>query len=156
MFVAFVQKVVSYLFPISNHNLSCYNHNCIMLYLISFLYQTTTIWFHCMVKHLLYLISFLYQTTTLVVVTSLTDCCILSLSYIKPQQIIQNIYNFYVVSYLFPISNHNYINYLLSLQRLYLISFLYQTTTIVKEIPPIVGCILSLSYIKPQLLIVIV
>ena len=55
------------------------------LYLISFLYQTTTMRLLFGSGSSLYLISFLYQTTTVNWCFEVADRCILSLSYIKPQ-----------------------------------------------------------------------
>ena len=99
------------------------------LYLISFLYQTTTGILCIGVRHQLYLISFLYQTTTMIGRIRLIISCILSLSYIKPQLFIGRCGNIPVVSYLFPISNHNSLSPHPCAGALYLISFLYQTTT---------------------------
>ena len=56
----------------------------------------------------------------------------------------------FVVSYLFPISNHNRSTHLPSLPELFLISFLYQTTTFCCSLVSRLSCFLSLSYIKPQ------
>ena len=124
-----VKRVVSYSVPISNHNVSraqrifeCVvsysvpisNHNCsatgalfLMLYLILFLYQTTTYYFS-------------YWEIS---------CCILFCSYIKPQPTQHNLERYIVVSYSVPISNHNFRFVIKLIQRLYLILFLYQTTT---------------------------
>ena len=80
------QDIVSYLFSTSNHNCAVVGMNSSLLYLISFLHQTTTNVSPHFEEVKLYLISFLHQTTT----TSTghqTGCnCILSLFYIKPQR----------------------------------------------------------------------
>ena len=57
-------------------------------------------------------------------------CCILFCSYIKPQRDNKRPVKRTVVSYSVPISNHNSGNLTTYLLRLYLILFLYQTTTI--------------------------
>ena len=78
------------------------------LYIIPFLHQTATSTFSCRLSHLLYIIPFLHQTTT----------------YICTRK---------------------------QASKLYIIPFLHQTTTISPAIRRISCCISSLSYIKPQL-----
>ena len=104
----------------------------------------------------MFLISFLYQTTTSIRTRRWLTCCFLSLSYIKPQLNVDGGEGLGVVSYLFPISNHNLphwyhwlplvVSYLFPIsnhngkgfkvvsQLLFLISFLYQTTTFIGSI----------------------
>ncbi len=123
----------------------------IKLFLISFLYQTTTSDIGSNIMRWLFLISFLYQTTTGVPYARTLTCCFLSLSYIKPQPssgrpptvpscFLSLSYikpqhagrasgQAQVVSYLFPISNHNRMLCTNAQRLLFLISFLYQTTT---------------------------
>ena len=57
----------------------------LVLYLILFLYQTTTRPLPYLVPLVLYLILFLYQTTTAQVDVAFALGCILFCSYIKPQ-----------------------------------------------------------------------
>ena len=123
------RHVVSYSVPISNHNLRrselylsrlylilfLYQTTtvknsidfCKQLYLILFLYQTTTTSPSELEIYELYLILFLYQTTTLIMIRRMIMRCILFCSYIKPQHVMETLGVNYVVSYSVPISNHN-------------------------------------------------
>ena len=56
-----------------------------MLYSIQFLHQITTFWARFFKNGWLYSIQFLHQITTILVLTSLTACCIVSNFYIKSQ-----------------------------------------------------------------------
>ena len=100
------------------------------------------------------------------------SCCILSKFYIKPQLSRQKASYYCVVSYRNSTSNHNSSTYNHSRRSLYLIEILHQTTTRRRAWPhrirlylieilhqtttddavefPILGCILSKFYIKPQ------
>ena len=146
-------EVVSYSVPISNHNACPALSSTHRLYLILFLYQTTTALKVLIVLLWLYLILFLYQTTTLLNHTAHTVrcilfcsyikpqpgeytvcrlvCCILFCSYIKPQRKPSSRNGPNVVSYSVPISNHNSGPLNKLGEVLYLILFLYQTTTLV-------------------------
>ena len=62
--------VVSYSVPISNHNCDQLSDKALKLYLILFLYQTTTFSFFLNLIQRLYLILFLYQTTTTIIYTT--------------------------------------------------------------------------------------
>ena len=101
-------RVVSYLFPISNHNSSIADN--LRYSVVSYLFPISNHnWFtHAREEGTLYLISFLYQTTTRGRGQHEALCCILSLSYIKPQPVFRTAFRKNVVSYLFPISNHNF------------------------------------------------
>ncbi len=79
-------RIVSYLFSTSNHNLRFVLLNLLVLSHISFLHQTTTCrrW------------------------TSGVNNCLISLFYIKPQPIAYRVCWSYIVSYLFSTSNHNW------------------------------------------------
>ena len=101
-----------------------------MLYLILFLYQTTTFSAESQCKGTLYLILFLYQTTTGINAAFNKWSCILFCSYIKPQLELLRRNSMYVVSYSVPISNHNHLSGNPRISVLYLILFLYQTTTV--------------------------
>ena len=70
--------------------------------------------------------------------TSNHNCC----RYIK--------FIFNVVSYLVSTSNHNWLYWSILLQRLFLISYLHQTTTILENGQMYISCFLSRIYIKPQ------
>ena len=61
-----------------------------------------------------------------------------------------NNFTLLVVSYSVPISNHNQSNHMGESLKLYLILFLYQTTTYPLHRSTLVCCILFCSYIKPQ------
>ena len=122
---------------------------------------------------LLYLIEILHQTTTKTFATRLSNRCILSKFYIKPQQLRKTHGKLFVVSYRNSTSNHNNVLYNTIRSALYLIEILHQTTTPQSSVilpPPLylieilhqtttthvsvrVGfrCILSKFYIKPQL-----
>ena len=77
--------------------------------------------------------------------------CILSKFYIKPQLITQATAALKVVSYRNSTSNHNCTLLLRFFRWLYLIEILHQTTTCNIPLYPLLGCILSKFYIKPQL-----
>ena len=99
--------------------------------------------------------------------------CILSCSYIKPQPLVDRLKGTIVVYYHVPTSNHNVNDCYQTIVRLYIIMFLHQTTTSYHEVEYPGGlyiimflhqtttctslarsarcCILSCSYIKPQL-----
>ena len=81
----------------------------------------------------------------------LNDGCILSKFYIKPQLSYCWLYCRCVVSYRNSTSNHNNARRQWRFQQLYLIEILHQTTTLVPPLVPILSCILSKFYIKPQL-----
>ena len=78
-------------------------------------------------------------------------CCILSCSYIKPQPASKVKVNSKVVYYHVPTSNHNNNGTRTNENGLYIIMFLHQTTTALAQYHATIGCILSCSYIKPQL-----
>ena len=77
--------------------------------------------------------------------------CILSCSYIKPQHSVYVLPCATVVYYHVPTSNHNYRLLWRFSDSLYIIMFLHQTTTVVTNNVAVGSCILSCSYIKPQL-----
>ena len=55
----------------------------------------------------------------------------------------------------FPTSNHNLSSLGYPYNGLYIVRFLHQTTTIPHFLSMVVGCISSVSYIKPQLLLLL-
>ena len=124
------QIVVSYSISTSNHNIASQENQCVRLYLIPFLHQTTTSCWCSFVCWWLYLIPFLHQTTTKLVVLVISPGCILFHFYIKPQQVDPAILNPIVVSYSISTSNHNPQPWSTVTQPLYLIPFLHQTTTL--------------------------
>ena len=190
----FLIKVVSYSVPISNHNLSWASTFLIKLYLILFLYQTTTAlgrprWHFCCIlfcsyikpqpfvginlfnKSCILFCSYIKPQPCPTVARSRGCCilfcsyikpqlfnerqrrnngCILFCSYIKPQRTRCHLCDRIVVSYSVPISNHNLLYYGGWRIMLYLILFLYQTTTVACDSMPFTCCILFCSYIKPQ------
>ena len=123
-----------------------------LLYIISFLHQTTTNRRMTLCARRLYIISFLHQTTTIDYDSSRIKSCISFHSYIKPQHVhielrlCAVVYHFIptsnhnythttsdgveVVYHFIPTSNHNARHNRLQRQKLYIISFLHQTTTV--------------------------
>ena len=99
----------------------------------------------------LYIIMFLHQTTTIASLHKIAISCILSCSYIKPQPGLIHPRVRWVVYYHVPTSNHNLCNIKTITFTLYIIMFLHQTTTnnVLERVK--LRCILSCSYIKPQL-----
>ena len=126
---------------------------CLLLYILSFLHQTATLWEYIQYSKLLYILSFLHQTATAVLDSFVMDklyilsflhqtatasglifvnpCCISYLSYIKPQHLINSPILCTVVYLIFPTSNRNLQIFFISLHQLYILSFLHQTATIV-------------------------
>ena len=124
--------VVSYFISTSNHNVICIFLMSIVLYLIPFLHQTTT-----------------NQRST-----SISMRCILFHFYIKPQQTCRDTRTQCVVSYSISTSNHNPHSENTIKDKLYLIPFLHQTTTLKPSSVKDLRCILFHFYIKPQRLLV--
>ena len=79
-------RVVYRTIPTSNHNWKNGASFLLLLYIVLFLHQTTTIILKTILNGLLYIVLFLHQTTTLPLITSLLSCCISYYSYIKPQR----------------------------------------------------------------------
>ena len=122
---------------------------------------------------MLYIFWFLHQTTTFDAHIQFEHCCISFDSYIKPQQVTEELLQSTVVYLLIPTSNHNrllrqetervlYIFWFLHqttttshlsrfLDLLYIFWFLHQTTTLMLIMFWLKGCISFDSYIKPQL-----
>ena len=80
-------QVVSYRNSTSNHNDVLMLNGAVLLYLIEILHQTTTSLLSYLIGFSLYLIEILHQTTTKTFATRLSNRCILSKFYIKPQQV---------------------------------------------------------------------
>ena len=78
-------QVVYHTIPTSNHNWTCRRMPMVVLYIILFLHQTTTLIFTETIRGKLYIILFLHQTTTGLAGECLWSCCISYYSYIKPQ-----------------------------------------------------------------------
>ena len=114
--------------PTSNHNLR-------------FLYVA---------RRSLYIFWFLHQTTTVIRCGNYNTGCISFDSYIKPQLNAPFAVIHCVVYLLIPTSNHNYMNLLSTIIRLYIFWFLHQTTTGSVSNKIKIGCISFDSYIKPQ------
>ena len=78
-------------------------------------------------------------------------CCIISSLYIKPQPSVKDLVLFLVVLYRLSTSNHNLgYGYPVKASLYYIVS-LHQNTTLPRSYPPMVSCIISSLYIKPQL-----
>ena len=186
------QFLISFLYQTTTRRVRTFPR--ITLFLISFLYQTTTLTYIKLPAYGCFL-SLSYIKPQLFGVSSVAEfrcflslsyikpqlrdnmgkytiCCFLSLSYIKPQPPqscrraagvvsylfpisnhnchVDGLHGVHVVSYLFPISNHNPMVDAPLVKVLFLISFLYQTTTASGASVRARRCFLSLSYIKPQ------
>ena len=100
------------------------------MYLIEILHQTTTAHSSRARTLLLYLIEILHQTTTKTFATRLSNRCILSKFYIKPQRCGRRRLSCRVVSYRNSTSNHNRMTRFWVNLMLYLIEILHQTTTV--------------------------
>ena len=144
-------KVVCLVLPTSNHNRPPFSLLMMLLYVLSFLHQTTTL---C---HPLFL----------------KLCCMSCPSYIKPQRARHPRESAYVVCLVLPTSNHNSCAFpfhgtmvvclvlptsnhniearVIAWLALYVLSFLHQTTTYPITTPLFTGCMSCPSYIKPQL-----
>ena len=138
-------------FPTSNHNLDNTYQFGEMLYIVRFLHQTTTRWRAAWWG----------------------NRCISFVSYIKPQHTRRMTDPLYVVYRSFPTSNHNREHVRSAATRLYIVRFLHQTTTLLDgsqlsimlyivrflhqtttatdNKSSYTGCISFVSYIKPQL-----
>ena len=123
-----------------------------VLYIVRFLHQTTTMMIVYLLSTMLYIVRFLHQTTTMAEPRRLLQSCISSVSYIKPQHTYWQAEDFSVVYRPFPTSNHNprvvyswksavvyrpfptsnhnCLNPLRLPNKLYIVRFLHQTTTI--------------------------
>ena len=123
-------KVVSLIYPTSNHNLSLSSSANKEVYLLYILHQTTT------------------ETRPEISPKS----CISYISYIKPQLRNGGNVRITVVSLIYPTSNHNVQKKAVPLHQLYLLYILHQTTTLWIYRCQLTGCISYISYIKPQLL----
>ena len=82
----------------------------------------------------LYIVLFLHQTTTYLCQSVSWWCCISYYSYIKPQLIKFNYYEFSVVYRTIPTSNHNFFTLTYDNDQLYIVLFLHQTTTTSPEL----------------------
>ena len=99
--------VVYLLFSTSNHNPQGRTGFSCVLYIFSFLHQTTTCSLRFGSSSALYIFSFLHQTTTMQTLYAIVNCCISSLFYIKPQLMRCFFVTAVVVYLLFSTSNHN-------------------------------------------------
>ena len=122
-------SVVSYLVSTSNHNWAIWILFIVVLFLISYLHQTTTVLYKRLYWGWLFLISYLHQTTT----------------YRKDKD---NVMLLFLISYLHQTTTVR--GFLTAAGALFLISYLHQTTT--RSDPRYTSrrCFLSRIYIKPQ------
>ena len=139
-------------FPTSNHNPEVRVLHHVKLYIVRFLHQTTTAIGSTYTFERLYIVRFLHQTTTFLVLMQIFQCCISSVSYIKPQLRLLSPAVGAVVYRPFPTSNHNRCLFIQLAHGLYIVRFLHQTTTNDLHFTPYKSCISSVSYIKPQLI----
>ena len=149
------QTVVYLLTPTSNHNLLASTVSSRLLYIFWLLHQTTTVVFWELLALWLYIFWLLHQTTTPSSAISLQICCISFDSYIKPQLASSLCCAEIVVYLLTPTSNHNYVCCVAFLVPLYIFWLLHQTTTGLRDYSHSWSCISFDSYIKPQLIIVL-
>ena len=145
--------VVLYRFSTSNHNLSRFFCVKIPLYYIVSLHQTTTLVVLSVSRLVLYYIVSLHQTTT----NRFVERYCGGLYYIVSLHQTTtggNVYNataklYYIVSLHQTTTNQARVG----IRRvLYYIVSLHQTTTLLLLLLPILGCIISFLYIKPQLM----
>ena len=168
------QYVVYRTIPTSNHN--CNNPILVntRLYIVLLLHQTTTALLIFRLRLVLYIVLFLHQTTTFFGKYSNSLSCISYYSYIKPQRQAelqrswQVVYRtiptsnhnskplriswFFVVYRTIPTSNHNSSGHSQVSSELYIVLFLHQTTTSSLCGNILSSCISYYSYIKPQLI----
>ena len=100
----------------------------------------------------LYIFWFLHQTTTSLLLVKTCRCCISFDSYIKPQLLDGSTDHHTVVYLLIPTSNHNWRTKARLWYWLYIFWFLHQTTTAIIALNSSGCCISFDSYIKPQLI----
>ena len=136
--------------PTSNHNSREVGDSPLKLYIVLFLHQTTTILILRVIR--VRCISYYSYIKPQLVTVSLLDriCCISYYSYIKPQLIVQLYHCNLVVYRTIPTSNHNAAKVYKSLNMLYIVLFLHQTTTDCSYQAIYRSCISYYSYIKPQ------
>ena len=143
--------VVYHLVPTSNHNSALGAGQQGVLFIILFLHQTTTskrmrLQALCCLSSCSYIkpqLSEMRNTSRLGCLSSCSyikpqqrrdteyriQSCLSSCSYIKPQQYRRDTEYTEVVYHLVPTSNHNKIQRIQNIQRLFIILFLHQTTT---------------------------
>ena len=124
----------------------------IKLYIVRFLHQTTTIRQSEESIRKLYIVRFLHQTTTRSSTSTVSRCCISSVSYIKPQPILLFRRQVLVVYRPFPTSNHNFLvcEYGKHTSCISSVSYI-KPQLMVQLLMLVCSCISSVSYIKPQL-----
>ena len=159
-------------FPTSNHNYCLLLSRCCWVVYRSFPTSNHNGSYILTPSSLLYIVLFLHQTTTMtILLIRLCRCisffsyikpqlwknlqkkllsCISFFSYIKPQQRQNWSLSDAVVYRSFPTSNHNFMKMISSLNVLYIVLFLHQTTTFHTDILCCKSCISFFSYIKPQ------
>ena len=168
------QNVVSYSISTSNHNRLRFLYNSIVLYLIPFLHQTTTLGRFRRVYSVLYLIPFLHQTTTfsfsfypfflLYLIPFLHQtttrgkfpwfkaCCILFHFYIKPQlSLVCQLLTARCILFHFYIKPQPFVIYYLPRARCILFHFYIKPQPLSLWMFLECCCILFHFYIKPQL-----
>ena len=124
-----VLLVVYYHVPTSNHNCACISKSFLLLYIIMFLHQTTTLGVLCTCSVCCILSCSYIKPQHFINPIYIKACCILSCSYIKPQLSNEQAHQLVVVYYHVPTSNHNLQVSLPLSVPLYIIMFLHQTTT---------------------------
>ena len=143
--------VVYLLFSTSNHNSPEYLRSQEKVVYLLFSTSNHNVWRTRELNKMLYIFSFLHQTTTAVATRYWSLCCISSLFYIKPQRPTCPLRPAACcISSLFYIKPQLYQGPCKRPAGLYIFSFLHQTTTPHLCAPCGVCCISSLFYIKPQ------
>ena len=148
----YVSAVVYLLTPTSNHNRNLSKWYNKVLYIFWLLHQTTTSAVSTPWAARLYIFWLLHQTTTSSLASRLLTSCISFDSYIKPQLHTYLKEGNYVVYLLTPTSNHNCLGNKHIKHSLYIFWLLHQTTTKHLNFQNFLGCISFDSYIKPQLI----
>ena len=138
--------------PTSNHNLLCRLLHLLVLYIVLFLHQTTTLsgcrlLLCCCISYYSYIKPQLADGQM-----TLKESCISYYSYIKPQLSVSLEVFRAVVYRTIPTSNHNRLHNSHPPASLYIVLFLHQTTTEDADGTKHMGCISYYSYIKPQLI----
>ena len=148
-------RVVYHCFPTSNRNAADECEHGGGLYIIAFLHQTATAQDTApRPNSCISLLSYIKPQPVARIVHPGTSCISL-LSYIKPQPLACRLFVVCVVYHCFPTSNRNWFITKTEKRALYIIAFLHQTATL--EIGEVIDfcCISLLSYIKPQLQIIV-
>ena len=146
------KRVVYHPFPTSNHNLDGDGARFVVLYIILFLHQTTTIEIWQYQDITLYIILFLHQTTT-ASFASMRSRWLYIILFLHQTTTwrMERVWTGQLYIILFLHQTTTFLDNSFNSFKLYIILFLHQTTTVPAPTPCAARCISSFSYIKPQL-----